>query len=303
MPGDELSLALSYRPPYDWDAMLAFFSRRAIPGMEAVSGDTYTRTVSIGPDTGTVAVRPSVGDALEARIRFPRSSALPAIVARVQRMFDLATDTAPIEAHLSQDPLLASIVAARRGLRVPGSWDGFEMAVRAILGQQVTVAAAVTLAGRLVSLYGRPLAHPTEVLSHVFPDASALTSIDGTRLGMPRNRVETLAAVARAVDADAGFFRTGVDLDDVVRRLRGVKGVGDWTAHYIALRHMREPDAFPAGDVALMRAVESAQGARPSPKDLLLRAERWRPWRAYAAQHLWTSLASHGGGPSGAARR
>jgi len=214
---------------------------------------------------------------------------LPTIIARLRRVFDLAADPAPISAHLAQDPALSSLVRARPGLRVPGAWDGFELAIRAVLGQQVTVAAAVKLAGRLVAAYGQRLPLPDAGLTHAFPTAAALANADLASLGMPRSRAAALSAVAAVVEGDGHFFDATSDLDDAVRRLRAIRGVGEWTAQYIALRHLREPDAFPAADIALMRAIAVQDGRAHSSTQLLERAQRWRPWRAYAAQHLWAS--------------
>ncbi len=288
-PRGEISLLLRYRPPYDWTAMLDFLKLRAIPGIERVGDETYARTIEFDGVQGLVCVRPAEGNALRATIRFARLSALPAIIARLRRVFDLAADTLPIVAHLALDPALAPLVAARPGLRVPGAWDGFELAVRAILGQQITVPAAVRLAGRLVAAHGKILAEPETGLTHVFPRPAALITADLARLGMPRSRAAALGAMAAAVVADPALFSASRSLEEAVAQLRSIRGVGEWTAHYIALRQLREPDAFPATDIGLLRAMADADGQRPGPDELLARAETWRPWRAYAAQHLWAA--------------
>ena len=288
-PQGEIALSLRYHPPYDWDAMLAFLRARAIPGVEQVTEQAYCRVVELNGIHGTVSVRLGDRDSLSATVRFPKLSALPTIIARLRRVFDLAADPAPISAHLAQDPALSSLVRARPGLRVPGAWDGFELAIRAVLGQQVTVAAAVKLAGRLVAAYGQRLPLPDAGLTHAFPTAAALANADLASLGMPRSRAAALSAVAAVVEGDGHFFDATSDLDDAVRRLRAIRGVGEWTAQYIALRHLREPDAFPAADIALMRAIAVQDGRAHSSTQLLERAQRWRPWRAYAAQHLWAS--------------
>jgi AraC family transcriptional regulator of adaptative response / DNA-3-methyladenine glycosylase II len=214
---------------------------------------------------------------------------LPQVIARLRRVFDLAADSDAIVAHLAQDPALAPLVNARPGLRVPGAWDGFELAVRAVLGQQITVLGAVRLAGRLVQLHGEPMAVPSGSITHLFPPPEALAAANLAGIGMPKSRADTLRALAAAVAADPRFFDANRDLDEAIRQLRSVRGVGDWTAHYIALRQLREPDAFPHADVALSRALAACEGRRRSSSELLLRAEAWRPWRAYAAQHLWSS--------------
>jgi len=297
-PTGEVAILLPYRPPYDWPAMLAFLRARAIPGVETVSRDGYARTIEIAGAHGTVAVRPIAGNALRATIQFPQLSALPTIVARLRRVFDLAADPEVIGAHLSEDHVLAPLVAARPGLRVAGAWDGFELAVRAVLGQQITVVAAVKLAAKLVAAYGKPLSGATPVsdgLTHVFPGPERLTVADLSSLGVVRTRAAALVSLARAVVADPEIFGPRRSLEEAILKLRALPGVGEWTAQYIAMREMREPDAFPAADVGLMRGLMRAmvdrKGRRPSPRELLARAERWRPWRAYAAQHLW---ASHG---------
>jgi AraC family transcriptional regulator, regulatory protein of adaptative response / DNA-3-methyladenine glycosylase II len=288
----EVIIRLRYRPPYDWPAMAAFLKARAIPGVEVVSSDRYARTIEIEGVHGVVAVEPSSDDALRIAVRFSRLSALPTIIARLRRVFDLSADPQSINAQLAEDRLLAPLVAARPGLRVPGAWDGFELAVRAVLGQQITVAAAVGLAGKLVAQYGLPLSGTgleTERLTHVFPRAEHLASADLTVLGMPRMRAETLASLAAAVIEDPQILGTGRSLTECVTRLRALPGIGEWTAQYIAMREFREPDAFPAGDVGLLRALTNAEGERPTRRELLARAEGWRPWRAYAAQHLWAA--------------
>jgi AraC family transcriptional regulator, regulatory protein of adaptative response / DNA-3-methyladenine glycosylase II len=288
-PAGEVAILLPYRPPYDWPAMLAFLRARAIPGVEVVARDGYTRTIEVAGEHGTVAVRPATGNALRATIQFPQLSALPTIVARLRRVFDLIADPEVIGAHLSEDSRLAPLVAARPGLRVAGAWDGFELAVRALLGQQITVAGAATLAGRLVAAYGKPLAGGVEGLSHVFPSPERLADADLSSLGLTRARAAALGSLARAVVADPQIFGPRQSLDAALLKLRALPGIGEWTAQYIAMREMREPDAFPAADLGLMRAMADRKGRRPSPGALLARAERWRPWRAYAAQHLWAS--------------
>ncbi len=238
---------------------------------------------------GTVAVEPADGNALRATVRFPKLAALPAIIARLRRVFDLGADPLAIAAHLARDPTLAPLVKARPGLRVPGAWDGFELAMRAVLGQQITVAAAARLAGRMVAAYGERLSSPSDQLTHVFPRPEIIAAADLAALGMPRSRAAALSAVAAAAVADRHLFDANCGLDDAVKRLRAIRGVGEWTAQYIALRQLREPDAFPAADLGLLRAMAGREGRRPSSSELLHRADAWRPWRAYAAQHLWVA--------------
>ncbi len=284
----EFSLLLRYKPPYDWAAMLSFLEQRAIPGVERVAQGVYSRTIALDGVQGRISVQPGGANALRASIRISRLATLPNIIGRLRRQFDLAADPLSIAAHLSSDPVLAPLLKMRPGLRVPGAWDGFELAIRAVLGQQISVAAAIRLASRLVAAYGEPLAEPGD-LTHVFPAPQALANADLATLGMPRSRAATLSAVAAAALANPALFGAHCDLDEAIARLRSIRGVGEWTAQYIALRQLREPDAFPAADVGLMRALVNGKGQRPTPPELLARAEPWRPWRAYAAQHLWAN--------------
>lgn len=274
----EVQVSLRYRPPYDWDAILDFLRVRAIDGVERVEGDRYARTVTHAGHNGTVEVRNRPQrSCLQATIRFPEVRALPELVQNIRRVFDLRADMAQIGAHLSADPVLAPLVAARPGLRVPGAWDGFEIGVRAILGQQVSVEAARKLAGQLVALCG----------TKGFPDAERVSGTDLASMRMPGARKRAIASLAAAAIAEPDLFRPRSAVDETVATLQALPGIGPWTAQYIALRAAREPDAFPAGDAGLLRAME-VDGARPTPKQLEARAERWRPWRAYAAQYLWT---------------
>ena len=237
------------------------------------------------------------GDRLGVAIAsFARLAALPTIIARVRRRASTWPPTPRRSAKcLRQDRLLASLVAARPGLRVPGAWDGFELAVRAILGQQISVAAATALAGRLVREFGdslpENLAGAVPGLTHVFPCAERLAAADLSSLPMPRARIAALSSLASAVAADPAIFGPRRRLGEAIAKLKSLPGIGEWTAQYIAMRELREPDAFPAADVGLMRALAGPGGRRPTPAELLARAEPWRPWRAYAALHLWAAPA------------
>jgi AraC family transcriptional regulator of adaptative response / DNA-3-methyladenine glycosylase II len=287
-----LSVRLAYRPPYDWDAMLAFLRHRAIPGIEAVSGNVYRRTIAIGGDSGVISVAPADKNRIDVSLRFPNMAALPRIIARVRRVFDLSADPDAIGAHLALDPVLAPLVSARPGLRVPGAWDGFELAVRAIFGQQITVSAATKLLGRLVEQHGAPLPSTIkdgEGLTHLFPSPALIVDADLATLGMPAARAKAVTSLAAVISADLSMFSRGASLEEAIVKLRSLPGIGEWTAQYIAMRELREPDAFPAADIGLMRALAGADGRRPSPAELLSRAEAWRPWRAYAALHLWAA--------------
>jgi len=294
--GAGVTLRIRYRSPYDWDSMLGFLQARAIPGVEVVEDGRYLRTVDIDGLAGSVEVAHlAERESLGVTIHLPNVRSLPAIVARVRRLFDVGADIETIDAHLSSDPFLAPLVAQRPGLRAPGGWDGFEIAVRAVLGQQISVAAARRLAGQLVALHGREL--PTEQRGHpglmrVFPTPERLASAKSLGLGMPAARQAALKAIAEATVADPNLFRPLGSIEETVERLRAIRGVGDWTAQYIALRAIRETDAFPASDIGLLRGAGAINGEKQTSAHLLDRARSWRPWRAYAAQHLWAADAA-----------
>jgi AraC family transcriptional regulator, regulatory protein of adaptative response / DNA-3-methyladenine glycosylase II len=284
---------IRYRAPYDWDSMLEFLQARAVPGIETIEKGVYKRTVEIGSLSGFIEVKHLPRkDSLCVTVHFPTVQALQEIVNRVRRLFDLGADIETIDEHLSLDKELGAWVAQRPGLRAPGGWDGFELAVRAVLGQQVSVQAARQLAGKLVALHGRPMAKDTVLpdgLTHVFPMAKHIASCIDLGVGMPKSRLEALKAVAQASVDDPGLFQPLGDVDEAIAKLKAVPGIGDWTAQYVAMRIIREVDAFPASDIGLLRGAEKVLGELVTPKSLALRAEAWRPWRAYAAQHLWAA--------------
>jgi len=281
-------LLLGFEPPYDWPAMLGFLSARAIVGLETVADGVYSRSIGLNGASGTLSIQPATADSLELMLDFPDPKAVPEIVARLRRMFDLDAELATIHRHLAVDPMLARLIDERPGLRVPGTWDGLELAIRAVLGQQITVGAAIKLAGKLLAQYGTPLASPREGLSHVFPEAAVLAVADLATLGMPKSRGRTLSGVAQALLDDPLLFEPG--REGGVVRLLALHGIGDWTAQYIALRQLRDMDGFPNGDVGLINALAALEGGPVTAKQLLTRAEAWRPYRGYAAQLLWTSL-------------
>ncbi|WP_323987409.1 DNA-3-methyladenine glycosylase family protein [Pseudomonas canadensis] len=283
-------MRLAYQPPYDWAAMVGFLSARAIGGMETVEAGVYRRSISLGGQHGWISVAMGDGDWLDVEVGFPDPAALPEIERRLRTMFDLDAQPQLINPQLATDPLMAQLVAARPGLRVPGTWDGLELAIRAVLGQQITVVAAIRLAGKLVAHYGQPLATPHAGITHVFPAAEVLAAADLATLGMPKARGRTLSGVAQALLDDPRLFEPQASLKAGVARLVALPGIGDWTAQYIAMRQMREADAFASGDIGLINALVALEGGPVSARQLLARAEAWRPLRAYAAQHLWTSL-------------
>jgi AraC family transcriptional regulator of adaptative response / DNA-3-methyladenine glycosylase II len=281
---------LRFTPPFDWDFFLIFHRARALPGVEQIDGECYRRTVRCGDYVGRLQV--SLGDEHSLHITLsPRDdAALAAIIPRVRRAFDLDADLAPINAHLSQDPHLATLIARRPGLRVAGSVDGFEQAVRAILGQQISVTAARNLGGRLAARWGTPLSNADgDELRYVFPTPAMLADAEIASLGMPGKRGQAVATLGARVAAEPDILERETSLDGSIAKLVALPGLGPWTAHYIAMRVLREPDALPASDIGLLRALTDAHGQRPTAAQLIARAQAWRPWRAYAAQHLWAA--------------
>jgi AraC family transcriptional regulator, regulatory protein of adaptative response / DNA-3-methyladenine glycosylase II len=289
-PAPEIALLLPYHPPYDWEVMLGFLAGRAIRGVESVAGGSYSRVVELSGQAGstgsiTISHAPKQS-ALRAIVRFPRMDALPHIITRIRRMFDLSADPDAIGAALGADPALAPMIAARPGLRVPGAFDGFEVAVRAVLGQQITVRAATNLAARIVERLGTPVAETIPGLTHAFPRPEFFTAKSLANSGMPGARAAALAGIAAASIADPHLFDPRRDLAEAIADLKKLPGIGEWTAQYIAMRALGETDAFLAGDVGLQRIL-AINGTRPNAAELLQRAERWRPWRAYAVLHVW----------------
>jgi AraC family transcriptional regulator of adaptative response / DNA-3-methyladenine glycosylase II len=281
----DVVLRLAFRPPYDWPQVRDFLAARALPGVERVDARGYARTVAVDGGHALVCVRAlDAKRALELRVRGAAPAALFPLCAAARRMFDLAADPARIALAFASDPLLGPLVERRPGLRIAGAWDAFECAVRAVLGQQVTVAGARTLAARLVARAGRPIPGGECGLTHLFPSPAALAGADLDGLGLTGARAAALRALARAVAG--GTLDFGAPADEVRAALASLPGVGDWTAEYVALRALGEPDAFPAGDLVLRRV---AAGGRPplTARALAARAETWRPWRGYAVFHLW----------------
>jgi AraC family transcriptional regulator, regulatory protein of adaptative response / DNA-3-methyladenine glycosylase II len=271
--------------------MLGYLALRAIPGVEVVTGGVYRRTVVIDGAPGVIEVASGGVDHLLLRARLPQRDGLAEVARRVRGIFGLDTDLEAAGAALAGDPVIGPLLAARPGLRVPGTWDPYEIGVRAIVGQQVTVAGASTLAGRLVERHGtRSPAPVAPGLTHTFPPPSTLAAGDLDGIGLTRTRARAVGAFAAAVAADRVPLDASVPLDELVGAIAGVPGVGPWTAQYVALR-MGQPDALPASDLGLRRALADpvAGPALPSAADVSARACAWRPWRALAAVHLWTS--------------
>jgi AraC family transcriptional regulator, regulatory protein of adaptative response / DNA-3-methyladenine glycosylase II len=287
LPENQYRFRLGFRPPYDWNAMLAFLAPRAIPGVEAVDAGAYRRTISLNGRDGWVDVTlDEKSSALVVRVQCDDPCSLFFIIERVRAMFDVNADSCEIAECLAGDATLAGWVRAAPGLRVPGSWSGFELATRAILGQQLSVKGAATLAGRLVSAFGQPVSTPGQ-LTHLFPTADVLADADLRRAGLTRLRADTVRALARHVCDGRIRFDGVVDAEAFLDRLCDVHGIGRSTAQYVAMRALGEPDAFPSGDLGLLRAVGVG-----TPRELERCAEAWRPWRAYAAMHIWNSIGS-----------
>lgn len=290
---ETLQLRLAYRPPYDFAALLDFLRDRALPGVEVVAPTSYARLVGGTDAPGWIRVSAWPGDepALRLEVQGVPSAQLLALVGRVRGMFDLDADPQAVAGVLVQDRRLAKLLARRPGLRLPGAFDGFETAVRAVLGQQVSVAAARTLAARLVRHFGKAVdAAPLPGLDRRFPAPAVLAEADLQSIGLTRQRAQTVRSLARAVAEGRVDFRRERGLDDFIARWTALPGIGEWTAHYLALRALGHPDAFPAADLVLRRMASG--GAAPlSARELQSRAEAWRPWRAYAAVHLWRSAA------------
>jgi AraC family transcriptional regulator of adaptative response / DNA-3-methyladenine glycosylase II len=288
---ESLTLALSYRPPLAWEAMLRFLAARGTTGVECAQGNSYLRTVRMGAHAGWIKVEPKAGrNLLLVEISTSLAPALPVLLPRLRSLFDLDARPEVITEHLSADRGMARRLRAVPGLRVPGCIDGFEMAVRAILGQRVSVPAATTLAGRLASRFGEPFATPHRGLDRLGPPAERLAKVEVeslVALGIAAPRARAICQLAQAVVDRLIRLEPGADPDVAIERLKTLPGIGDWTAHYIAMRALRWPDAFPASDLGLLRAA----GLKTGP-ELLRAAESWRPWRAYAAFVLWNSLSS-----------
>jgi AraC family transcriptional regulator of adaptative response / DNA-3-methyladenine glycosylase II len=289
---EEVVLRLAYRPPYDWAHMRDFLATRALRGVERVDERGYARTVACTTGHALICVRALPGeDALELRVAGAPPAALLQLATVARRVFDLAADPARIGVELAVDPLVGPLVRERPGLRIPGVWDPFECAVRAVLGQQVSVAAGRTFAGRIIELAGTPIRGTADGLTHLFPTAAALAEAKLERVGITRSRAATLHAVARAVlERRIDFSATPAA---VAQALAVLPGIGPWTAQYVALRALAEPDALPTGDLVLRR-MAAASAATLSVRALEERARAWQPWRGYAVMHLWQAAARAG---------
>jgi AraC family transcriptional regulator of adaptative response / DNA-3-methyladenine glycosylase II len=281
-----LVIRLACRPPFDWPAIVDFLKPRAIPGVELVEDGFYRRTIRVGGSTGTIEVRPGKTEpALAVRIELPGCQFLMKVVERVRRIFDLGADPLRIVEDLSRDPRLKPLLDRRPGLRVPGVWDGFELAVLAVLGEQLTVNASTALAGRFVETFGQTLQTSAPGLTHLFPRPKDLAAADLSKAGIRGARAEAIHALAHAVCSGELTFTASTSLEEAISRICSIPGIGESTAHYIAMRALGEPDAFPFADPGLRCGL--GKGGNPvSLPEVLRIAEGWRPWRAYAAMHV-----------------
>jgi AraC family transcriptional regulator, regulatory protein of adaptative response / DNA-3-methyladenine glycosylase II len=278
-----LFLKLAYRPPLDWVSLLEFMQARAIPGVENIKDDTYRRTVQFGEVVGIIEVSYVVNkNYLRLKVPSILAKYLMQIVERIQRQFDLKADPQQIATHLSQDPRLAPLIKKFPGMRLPGGWDSFEMSVRTILGQHISIKAANTLMSRLVQTFGIPLEDLT-----LFPGVEILAQADLSTIGMTQKRSETIRKLAQAVVSGSLNLSTVITLEQIIAQLVAMPGIGIWSAHCIAMHGFGEPNAFPVGDLALQRALSDETGKVLTPSEILRRSETWQPWRAYATLYLW----------------
>ncbi len=302
--GSALTMRLPYRKPFDWVAMLDFLAGRATPNCEQVIGDAYLRTIAINGEKGVIECRPDQkSDSICLAIHGISTLVLFEVAQRSREMFDLDAPIVDIGEALSTDKKLRRLLRLHPGIRVPGAWDGFELTVRAILGQQVSVKAATTLAGRIAARYGEPFEvpesiagkHPELHLGRQFPTPQKLARARFNNIGLVTSRADTIRRVAKAVLNDRLSFDSSQDPEKFCDELTSIRGIGDWTAQYVAMRVLKNPDAFPTADLALLKAFDDDAGLRISSANLQSRAEKWRPWRAYAALLLWSSLSGSGG--------
>jgi AraC family transcriptional regulator of adaptative response / DNA-3-methyladenine glycosylase II len=287
------TLQLSYRAPFDWTGMMGFLSARAMGGVESTRDEEYLHTVKLGVHTGWVRVRHMPATpALLVELPHSLTPVLPAVLQRLRHLFDLSARPDVIAEHLSQDSLLTDAMARNPGLRVPGAFDGFELAVRAILGQQISVKGATTLAGRYASAFGEPIETPHPDLRHISPSPQRMAAVsvdDLAALGIVRTRAQAIITLAEEIASGRLILDAGAPPDATIAHLMTLPGIGPWTAEYIAMRALRWPDAFLKGDLALRKALGGVSASRAEAL-----SQPWRPWRSYATLHLWNMSAANG---------
>ena len=288
----EQTLRLDYRPPLNWSELSRFLKTRAIPGVEGFDGNSYVRTVALNNHTGWLSVKPLPDkrkNALEVQIAENLVPVATQLLARTRNVFDVRANIEAIEQQLRDDRLLAPVVAKYSGMRLPGAFDGFELLLRAILGQQISVKAATTLAGRFADSFGSEIDTPFDALARTTPSAERIADAKLSKIqaqGLPRKRAETIQAAARAVAENKLLLEPGADPELSRQTLVAIPGIGEWTADYVAMRALDWPDAFPSGDLGVKKALGLSKR-----KDIIARSQQWQPWRAYATMHLWLSLA------------
>ena len=293
---DTLKLRLAYRPPLAWREMLEYVARRAVPGVEFIDAafTRYARTVSLGEETGWVQVEQSdTGAWLEVTLPASLAAVSWPLLTRLRALFDLDANPANIDVHLRTDSLLAPSIERHPGLRVPGTWETFELAVRAVLGQQISVAGATTLAARLAEKFGQPIEAPIPGLHRLAVSSRILAVAEPeaiASIGLPKARATTLRDLALSAERGELDFAPAATVEDVIATMSKIRGIGEWTAQYVAMRALRFPDAFPAADLGVRKALVPAGAPLPKEPAVLARAAAWRPWRAYATLHLWQTL-------------
>lgn len=292
-----IALHVAYREPFNWSALLDFLEIRAIPGIEQVISGTYQRIIQIGDKNGMILVsgenKENSRPVIKVKIAFPESDKLYYISEKIKKLFDLDAPADEIDKFLKKDPLLKTSIQKNGGLRVPGCWDQFELCIRAILGQQISVKGATTISGRIVEKYGQEYVGPVFNNNHqkwfTFPKPSILKDASFDGLGLTKNRIATIKSLATAVYNREIDFEQHTESEFMVKKLKEIKGIGDWTAQYITMRALRDPNAFPASDLGLIKAV-STTSEKIKPKNLEKLSQNWTPWRATAAMYLWRNL-------------
>ena len=285
-------LKLHYRPPFNWESLLRFLAPRSLAGIECVEDSTYRRWVTFGDQSGIVEVQ-NVPDQFHLRMKVPIElwKQIPELIGRIETLFDLAADPAAIVSHLGSDDLLAEFFASTNDVRVPGCWDPFELAVRTILGQQVSVAAATTLATRLIQKWGTRI--DDGELGWVFPKPRKMARADVASIGLPKSRAKSIVELAKAMERGWLPFDGTLGTEEFCTRLTSLPGIGDWTASYIAMRGLKDPNSFPAGDLGIKNVLQSLdRSSNWTERQIRARAEAWQPWRAYAAMAMWLHLGS-----------
>ncbi len=297
-----LNLRLAYREPFDLDALLRFLGERAVPGVEELRDGQYRRVLRLPHGLGVVTLGAGAAGFVSCRLRLDDLRDLAAAVQRCRHLLDLDADPVAVAGALGRDELLAPLLRSHPGRRVPGHVDPHELAVRAVLGQQVSVAAARTLAGRLAAEHGQPLAAPDGTLAHAFPSADAIAALEPDRLALPRSRARALIGLAGALAGGELRLDPGVDRTEADAALQALPGIGPWTAVYVRMRALGDPDAFLPTDLGVRHALERL-GRPGDPRSASALAERWRPWRSYALMHLWGVLGTPAPRPHVALRR